>query len=56
VREILDELDRDQVSCTPGMVHRIVEDADRLSLLTVDEHARSVGELFADLLPWATGR
>jgi pimeloyl-ACP methyl ester carboxylesterase len=56
VREVLDELDRELVSRTPGIAHHIVEDADHLTLLTVDEHARVVSELIADLLPRAAAR
>jgi hypothetical protein len=50
VREVLDELDRGLVSRTPGIAHHIIEDADHLTLLTVEEHARAVGELITALL------
>jgi hypothetical protein len=56
VREVLDELDRELVARTPGIAHHIVADADHLTLLTVDEHARAVSELIAELLPPAADR
>jgi hypothetical protein len=56
VREVLDELDRELVARTPGIAHHIVADADHLTLLTVDEHARAVSELIAGLLPQAADR
>lgn len=51
VREVMDDLNRDLVSRAPQATHHVIEDADHLTLLTVEEHARAVGELVATLLP-----
>lgn len=54
IREVMHELNREVVARTPGASYHVIEDADHLSLLTVDEHARAVGELVASLLPQST--
>lgn len=51
IREVMHDLNRGVVARTPGATYHVIEDADHLSLLTVDEHARAVGELVATLLP-----
>jgi hypothetical protein len=40
----------------PQATHHLIEEADHLTLLTVDEHARAVAELITELLPPPAGR
>lgn len=54
VREVMDDLNRELVSRAPQATHHVIEDADHLTLLTVEEHARAVGDLVAMLLPQAS--
>lgn len=51
VRAVLDELNRELVSRVPQSTHHVIEDADHLTLLTVEAHAREVSELILTLLP-----
>lgn len=56
VREVMNDLNREFVSRAAQATHHVIEDADHLTLLTVDEHARAVSDLIADLLPQAADR
>lgn len=51
----MDDLNRELVSRAPGATHHVIEDADHLSLLTSEEHARAVGALVATMLPQTPG-
>jgi hypothetical protein len=53
VREVMDDLHRELASRAPGVTHHAIGDADHLTLLTVDEHARAVSTLILDLLQQA---
>lgn len=51
MRAVMDDLNRELVSRTPQATHHVIEDADHLTLITVDKHARAVSDLVATLLP-----
>ena len=50
-RAATDDLHRELVSRSPRATHHVIEEADHLTLLTVDGHARVVSDLIATLLP-----
>lgn len=50
VREAMDDLHQDLVARSPLATHHVIEEADHLTMLTVEEYARQVAELVADLL------
>jgi pimeloyl-ACP methyl ester carboxylesterase len=53
IRETMDDLHHELASGAPHATHHLIEDADHLTLLTVDEHARAVSDLIIELLPQA---
>lgn len=50
-RAATDDLHRELVSRSPRATHHVIEEAEHLTLLTVDGHARVVSDLIATLLP-----
>ncbi len=51
IRETMDDLHHELASRAPHATRHLIEDADHLTLLTVEEHARAVSDLISDLLP-----
>jgi pimeloyl-ACP methyl ester carboxylesterase len=55
-RDAMDDLDRELASRTPQAIHHIIDGADHLTMLTVDEHARAVSSHILELLRQAPER
>ena len=53
VREVMDDLHREVASRAPQVTHQTIGEADHLTLLTVEDHARAVSTLILELLPQA---
>ncbi len=54
VREVMDEFHRQLAARTPQATHHSIDGADHLTVLTVDEHARTVSNLLVALSPQAS--
>lgn len=51
VRDVMDALHRELAARSSRATHHVIEGADHLTLLTVEEHAQQVSELVTRLLP-----